>query len=217
MDIKQQINDFNTNYCEYILYDTIIMNEHDKIYKTSLNEELFNTHKMKFYNLYKNNKKQIQYFTKTYKVYNDNNIEYSIFNDNERSITIYEKQLHFHMCDNNLTNIQQNKNNTVDEPILFNNNLFDSNYYINNYVKKNLTHSLFNWNDDLHNIYNVNRLTFMFKDKSGHHKLYINFDKLIYDNDETSYYNIYVNFNYNKLGDFNKKYELFSELCTLMI
>ena len=213
MDIKQQIEQYNTNYLEYILYDTIIMNEHDKIYKTSLNEDVFNNNKMKFYNLYKNNKKQLQYFTKNYKVYNDNGIEYSIFDDNERSITIYEKQLHFHICDNDLINIQQNKNDDVS--VLFSDDLFDSNYYINNYVKKNLTHSLFNWNDNLHNIYNVNRLTFMYKDKSGHNKIYINFDTLTYDNDENNYYNIYINFNYNKLGDFNKKYELFSELCTL--
>jgi len=210
MDIEQQINDYNTNYFEYVLYEDLILDNNDNIiYKTLLTKPHFVDTKMKFYNIYKNQKKQLQYFVKKYKVYHDNNIEYTIFDDKERNITIYGKELKGHMND---VIFNKSKKQKEQSHITFDNKLFNMPFYISNYNKKNLTHSLFNWNDKINNSYEVNRMTFLYKDIKGHHKLYINFDTYKYDNDPEEYYSVYVNFNYNKIGDFNKKYELFQEL-----
>jgi hypothetical protein len=56
----------------------------------------------------------------------------------------------------------------------------------------------------------------LYKDKSGYNKLYINLDTYIYENDDKLYNSIYINFNYNKLKDFNNKYNLLKEFGELM-
>jgi len=213
MNFEQHIEEYDTNYIEYVLYnDLIIHNNNNNIYKTTFNENTFNNIKMKLYNIYKSNKKNIQYFTKKYKQYIDDNIEYSIFNDKERSVTIYGKELKSHINDVDINKLKINNENNY----LFDINIFKQNYYVTNFKKKNLIHSLFNWGDNLNNIYEVNRLSFLYKDKSGYNKLYINLDTYIYENDDKLYNSIYINFNYNKLKDFNNKYNLLKEFGELM-
>lgn len=213
MNFEQHIEEYDTNYIEYVLYnDLIIHNNNNNIYKTTFNENTFNNIKMKLYNIYKSNKKNIQYFTKKYKQYIDDNIEYSIFNDKERSVTIYGKELKSHINDVDINKLKINNENNY----LFDINIFKQNYYVSNFKKKNLIHSLFNWGDNLNNIYEVNRLSFLYKDKSGYNKLYINLDTYIYENDDKLYNSIYINFNYNKLKDFNNKYNLLKEFGELM-
>jgi hypothetical protein len=109
MNFEQHIEEYDTNYIEYVLYnDLIIHNNNNNIYKTTFNENTFNNIKMKLYNIYKSNKKNIQYFTKKYKQYIDDNIEYSIFNDKERSVTIYGKELKSHINDVDINKLKIN-------------------------------------------------------------------------------------------------------------
>lgn len=208
MNIEASITKNKTNYLEYILYDNRLLNKDNKyLYKTKIDDSLFNKLKLK-YNKSKNS--NLKFFIKTYRNYIENGVEYTIYDDSEHNIMIYNKQLYDFYDLNDFTTIISSDNTNIND---YNSlNLFNTtNVYIANYSKTNLSHSLFNWNNKLNNIINVNRLTFLYKNK-----IYINFETHNYPNDDKNYYTIYMNFTYNNLQDYTYKYKLLIELSELL-
>jgi len=209
-DISASISKNKTNYMEYVLYDSKIFSEDGKsLYKGKINQDIYK--KLKFhYNKFKNN--DLKFFIKSYRNYIYNGVEYTIYNDSDHSIMIYNKHLYDFQDLNDITSTTITDPTVVDTNDYKRFNFFkSSNVYIANYSKSNLSHALFNWNNKLNNIIDVNRMTFIYKGK-----IYVNFETHKYPDDEKKYYSIYINFSYNNLIDYNKKYNLLIELDDLL-